>query len=190
MNELWKDIKDYEGFYQVSNLGRVRSLKRIDNNNHPVKERILATGKKENGYLIVTLWKNGKGKTFMVHRLVAKTFIPNPMKYNSVNHKDEIKSNNCIKNLEWCTHKYNINYNDLHKRITKKIDYKSIGKKRRKKVYQFDLIGNLIKVWDSLVETSAEHFNPNTISKCCRGELKTYKGYIWSYTNVLKQEVM
>ena len=99
MKEIWKDIKGYEGLYQVSNFGRVKS-----------STKILANRLSKRGYYIVTLYKNAKGVTKTVHRLVAQAFIPNPDNLPQVNHKDENKLNNRVDNLEWCTAKYNINY--------------------------------------------------------------------------------
>lgn len=115
----WNDVKGYEGLYQVSNFGNVKSLKRIQQYRYAdkgVRERIVnekllrpaPTGKKH--YLSVSLYKDGKSCTKAVHRLVAEAFIPNPLGLMQVNHKDEDKSNNSANNLEWCTCKYNINY--------------------------------------------------------------------------------
>ena len=112
MEEQWKDIiiekngvtYDYTGLYQVSNLGRVRSL----GNDKTRKERILKPKINNKGYLQVILCKNGKVKTFLVHRLVATAFIPNPDNLPVVNHRDENPLNNCVDNLEWCTQKYNV----------------------------------------------------------------------------------
>jgi hypothetical protein len=96
MNEVWEDIIGYEGFYQVSDLGRVKSL-RFN------KEIILKFGVDWSGYLLVNLFKNGIPKNMKAHRLVALTFIPNPENKLEVNHKDGIKTNNNIENLEWST---------------------------------------------------------------------------------------
>lgn len=111
--EIWKDIiierngvvYDYTGLYQVSNLGRVKSI----SNNKTKKEKILKC-RRSNGYLYVALRVNRDVKQYGVHRLVANAFIPNPDNLPVVNHRDECKINNCVNNLEWCTHKYNINY--------------------------------------------------------------------------------
>ena len=108
MKEIWKDIKDFEGLYQVSNLGNVRRIKFI--NNKIEKEKITMLKPNKNIYLQVMLCKNGKTKRKNVHRLVAETFIDNPNNYDCVNHKDENKHNNSINNLEWCTRIYNMNY--------------------------------------------------------------------------------
>ena len=116
MQEIWKDIKGYEGLYQVSNLGRIKSLSKFVNNNpksskfgYYTKERILKTSKSNNGYLIVHLFKNSKQYTIYIHRLVAITFIPNSNNLLQVDHIDGNKQNNRIDNLEWVTPKENIN---------------------------------------------------------------------------------
>ncbi len=114
MKEIWKDIEGYEGLYQVSNLGDVRSLKYAGGN----KVKILKQGN-VNGYKRVSLHKNNKQKNYFVHRLVAMTFIPNPNNLPLVNHKDENKTNNSVDNLEWCTQKYNINYGSAIKKVVK-----------------------------------------------------------------------
>ena len=103
MKELWKDIKNYEGIYQISNLGRVKSL-------HNNKERLLKLHRKPDGYIQVVLCKNYKIVSRLTHRLVAEAFIPNPDNLPEVNHKDEDKTNNCVDNLEWCNSSYNKNY--------------------------------------------------------------------------------
>lgn len=109
-SEKWKDIDGYEGMYQVSDLGRVRSFKYG-------KERILKSNVLQSGYIQVGLHKNGRTKMKYIHRLVANAFIPNDdSSKNQVNHKDENKQNNRASNLEWCTQQYNLTYNDLHHR--------------------------------------------------------------------------
>lgn len=117
--EEWKDIKGYEGIYQVSSYGRIRSLDRIverKTGNYHIEGRILRQNDDTHGYLKVNLTKHDKKKTFKVHRLVAQAFIENPNNYECVNHKDENKQNNNIKNLEWCTKEYNNNYGTIQKR--------------------------------------------------------------------------
>ena len=111
LNEIWKPIKGYEGLYEVSNFGRIKSLKFG-------KERILKGSKDKYGYLQVVLSKNNKSKTFKVHRLVSEAFIPNPDNLPQVNHKDENPSNNNVNNLEWCDKTYNNNYGTRNTRIS------------------------------------------------------------------------
>ena len=111
--EIWKDIQGYEGMYQVSSHGRVRSFKWN-------RCKILKTRKDKKGYIVVTLTKHSKNYVPKVHRLVAIAFIPNPNNLPQVNHKDEDKSNNNIDNLEWCTNEYNRNYGTRNERAIKK----------------------------------------------------------------------
>lgn len=124
LREEWTDIKGYEGYYQISNLGRVKSLER-KHSNGKIDTHLVKLSKRN--YYTVTLWKNGKGKTYSIHRLVAEHFIPNPNNYKFVNHKDENKYNNSIDNLEWCTQFYNNNYGTARERQsnTRKEKYKS-----------------------------------------------------------------
>jgi hypothetical protein len=110
MDEIWKDIKDYEGLYMISNLGRIKSLSRQRNESQPnyiTKEKILKPQKMGNGYLRVSLYKKKKCCNKAIHTLVAKAFIPNPLNLPEVNHKDGNKHNNNVTNLEWCTDSYN-----------------------------------------------------------------------------------
>lgn len=119
MEEIWKPIKGYEGYYEVSNLGRVRRLDRYDYGcgyARFYKGGILKSLCGSNGYLHVMLCRDGTRLTKSVHRLVATTFIPNPENLPQVNHKDEDKSNNTVTNLEWCSSKYNMNYGTKNRR--------------------------------------------------------------------------
>ena len=113
MEEIWRDIAGYEGSYQVSNMGRVRSLDRKDGRGNQIKGRMLILHKNRNGYLQAAIFSKGKTKLSYVHRLVAQAFIPNAKQLKCVNHKDENKTNNIVDNLEWCDHKYNNNYGKL-----------------------------------------------------------------------------
>ena len=117
MEEIWKPIKNYENEYQVSNLGRIKSLERYDKFNRHIIEKILIPRIHTGGYLRVGLNK----KDFYIHRLVAEAFIPNPNDYPQVNHKDENSTNNNVSNLEWCTQKYNVNYGTLKERQRKRM---------------------------------------------------------------------
>lgn len=126
--EVWKDIQGYEGLYQVSNLGRVRSLERITKRFNGFKiceykdgNKILKLSKNNKGYLTIGLCKDGKEKKCKVHRLVAQAFIPNLYGLPQINHKDENKENNIVSNLEWCNNKYNSSYGTRGKRISEKL---------------------------------------------------------------------
>ena len=164
MKEIWKDIIDYTGLYQVSNFGRIKSLK---------KEKIMKQRKDKDGYLLIDLHKNSKKKTFKVHRLVAQAFIPNPNNLLQINHIDEIKQNNSVNNLEWCSQKYNVNYGSCIKKSSEK---------HNKKILKCDLNGNPIKQYNSITEASNENkcFISN-ISAVCRGKQKTAYGFIWKF---------
>lgn len=105
--EIWKPINGYEFLYKISNLGNVLSLR---------TNKLLKQNMNTSGYFAVQLCKDGKRKSYLVHRLVAEHFINNPKRCPEVNHKDEDKSNNVVDNLEWCTRKYNMNYNQLPKK--------------------------------------------------------------------------
>nr|DAX05603.1 MAG TPA: homing endonuclease [Bacteriophage sp.] len=173
MVEIWKDIKNYEGLYQVSNLGRVKSFR----NWHGKSERILKFNINSSGYYRACLSKNSKQKYFFVHRLVAQAFIDNPNNYSVVNHKDENPKNNNVENLEWCTFKYNMNYGTLRKRQVEKCS---------KKVFQIDKNGNLIYIWNSIREAGRNlKISPGRISNCClkRRNYNTVGGYIWRFAD-------
>lgn len=112
MPEIWKDVKGYEGLYQISNFGKVKSLERSVKFGHSkriVEETLLHPTDNGNGYKIVGLRKNGKRKNFYIHRLIAEAFIPNPLNLKYINHIDFNRSNNSVGNLEWCTQKDNVN---------------------------------------------------------------------------------
>lgn len=123
MKEIWKDIPEYEGLYQASNLGNIRVLNRvvnsgIKNNNTVIRKGKLLKQRINQGYYEVALSKNNKKKFLKVHRLIAITFIPNLNNFPSINHKNENKLNNNVNNLEWCSVKYNCNYGTRNQRIS------------------------------------------------------------------------
>ena len=173
MEEIWKDKKDYEGLYQVSNFGRIKSL----NYNHTGKEKILKQYYDSNGYKIICLCKNNIKTTYLVHRLVAEAFIPNPNNLPQINHKDEDKTNNHVNNLEWCDAKYNHNYGTINERISKS----QINGKRSKIVIQYNLDGTFVREWPSTMECGRNGYDQSSVADCCRGKLKTYRGFIWEY---------
>ena len=173
MKGIWKDIEGYEGLYQVSNMGRVRSLTR---NNIILKKTIT-----NRGYERVPLYKNKKSKLFRVHRLVANAFIPNPDNLPQVNHKDENKLNNCVDNLEWCTQEYNQNYGTISIRKSQKL---LNHKNESKIVLQYTLDGTFVKEWKSIKDVQRNlGFDHANISKGCRGKQAHGYSYIWKYKN-------
>lgn len=120
MEEIWKDVVGYEGLYQVSNFGQVKSLDRLDCAGRKIKGKMLSVFTLKNGYLVVNLWKNGVGKTQLIHVLVAKAFIPNPQNLPEVGHKDEDSKNCYADNLEWTTHIDNCNMPLRRQQISEK----------------------------------------------------------------------
>ena len=168
-NEVWKDIKGFEGLYQVSNMGRVKSL----NYNRTGKEKILSPGKDGVGYLFVDLRREGSRKLHYIHRLVLMAFSPVENIENlEVNHLDEDKTNNRIDNLEWCDRSYNINHGTRNVRVAEK---NSIP------IVQLSLDGKYIRSWESSMAAARGGYNQGNINSCCKGKLKTHKGYRWMY---------
>ena len=173
----WQDIAGYIGVYQVSNTGDIKSLDRINEYGYHLKERVLKQTTDKNGYKRVYLTKHAKTKSFIVSRLVAQAFIPNPNHLPEVNHKDENKSNNRVNNLEWCTHKYNSNYGTRTARIIPQtID------KTRTPIDQYTMDGVLIKEWYSTNEAARTlGLVQQNLTKCCQGRRKSAGGYVWKY---------
>lgn len=161
----WKAIKGYNNQYWISDEGNVMSLKN--------KGRLLKPNLMNTGYYSVNLCKNGKLQLRLIHRLVAEAFIPNPDNLPCVNHKNEIKTDNRVENLEWCSYSYNNKYNNLEER-------KAIS--RSKPVIQYDMQGNFIRKWLSATEVERQmgYFNQN-IQTCCQGKRKTAYGFKWKY---------
>ena len=161
--EEWRDIKGYEGKYMVSNLGRVKSL----NYNNTGKEKIMKGRDNGKGYLRVNLTKDGKVKTCRIHRLVAQAFLENPQNLPEVNHKDKIRTNNHVENLEWCTTKYNVEYS------------------KAKAVIGINKISGLIVEFPSARE--AERYTGianQSICACCKGKrYKSCGGFYWFYAD-------
>ncbi len=153
VEEIWKDIKGYEGLYQVSNLGRVKSL----NYKHTGKSKIRKTSKDRYGYDQIILNKNSKSKSYKIHRLVAQAFIPNHNNYPSINHKDENKSNNYVENLEWCTVAYNNSYGSRVDMHSKKVICMNTG----------EIFSGTREAQE---KTGVDH---GGISRCCRKIYKT-----------------
>lgn len=173
MEEIWKDVKGYEGCYQISNLGRVKSLSRISAQGKPLKERILIPDGDKRGYQQVTLWSGGIKERIKIHRLVAIHFVNNDKGYDQVNHIDENKLNNNSNNLEWCNQMYNNLYNGRHKRIGKKLEKPliAIG------------YGSSKEYPSGRIAAKELNINEAGIYRCLRKEQESYKGYVFKHTN-------
>lgn len=190
LNEIFIEIPNYEGKYQVSNYGRVKSVKRkllqYDGSGYSVhnyKERILSLSKHKQGYLLVNLSKNGKGHIFQVHRLVAQAFIPNPNNYPEVNHKKGNKQDNRVCELEWCTRLYNQQEAERLNLINSPMRKKGFGHPTNKKICMLDEKGNTIKEYYSV--TTASNIigvKLDHLSYCARKHRKDKKtNHYWKY---------
>ena len=182
MSEVWRDIEGYEGLYQVSDQGRVKSLERItikkDGRRFTVKERVLKPCDNGRGYLYISLSDGtGEHKRHYIHRLVGEAFVPNPLEVEDVNHKDENPSNNHASNLEWVTHKENLNYGTRQERARK-----AIVEAQGRAVRQLSRDGELVAEYESLSAAgNATGTHVPNIIKCAKGIYKTAGGYIWKY---------
>ena len=162
MREEWKDIEGFEGRYMVSNKGRVKSL----NYSNTGKEGIINAKDNGKGYLRVNLYKDGKRKWYRINRLVAITFLPNPSNLPEVNHKDKIRINNCVDNLEWCTTQYNVEYS------------------KAKAIIGINKISGLIVEFPSIMEASRQlGISQGHICDCLKGRRKSAKGFYWHYVD-------
>lgn len=158
--EIWKEIDGLEGLYEVSTKGRVRKLK---------NGRILTGYCNKDGYQIVNL----KNKPYPVHRLMALTFLPNPNNLPEVNHKNEVKNDNDISNLEWCTKSYNVNYS-IHNQSCR--------------INQLTLDGEFVKAWESSQQIERKlGYSQGHIIDCCKGKRKRAYGYCWEYSDPSQQ---
>lgn len=162
MMDVWAKIKGFEG-YEVSNTGYVRNA-----GTGEILKATLNTW----GYPSVTLCVEGRRKNMTVHRLVAQAFIPNPHSLPEVNHRDECKTNNSVSNLEWTTKKANMNYGTRTQRASEK---------KFKRVIQYSLTGEMVRVWDSVKDAEQAGFHHSAISACCHGKRKAHMGFVWRY---------
>ncbi len=180
MVEVWKDIEGYEGRYQISNLGNVKSLMYRGKG----CERNLTPKVNNCGRLWVELFLNGKKKQFLIHRLVAKAFIPNPQNLPQINHIDENTKNNCVENLEWCTGAYNIRY--YHERHPDAARNRKHSQNYRRRVnihiHQINASGCIINTWEDARTIAVETgFSQWSITQCCDGKRHTAYGFRWQY---------
>lgn len=176
MSEVWKEVPRYKGAYLISNLGNLKSTERYCyHNGKPwlVKERLLSKVIGHNGYIEYQITYNKKHRSEKAHRLVAEAFLPNPNNKPFINHIDGNKQNNCVENLEWCTNQENILHAYHHRLI-----------KRCKKIAQYDLQMNLIKIWETTgdIERAGIAIKRH-IHEACKGKRKQHHGYIWRYSD-------
>lgn len=197
--EIWKDVVGYEGYYVVSNFGRIATLSHTVSftsvyNGVEVKKtfnakqclRKLHRGKY--GYMECTLRDGKRIKLMKVHRIVAEAFIPNPQSLPSINHKDEDKTNNKVENLEWCTCLYNDNYGTRNKRLKKSVSnahknglYDNSYQTRCKPIVGISLLDNTTIFFEKSSDLAKQGFERHLVSKCCRNLRKDYKGYKWMF---------
>ena len=182
-SEVWKDIVGYEGRYKVSDKGNVFSVERRDSRGNRCGGRILRPSYDQQGYSKVVLYMNGVRKHKRIHRLVAEAFLPNPYSYPEINHRDEVKANNHVENLEWCTREYNVNHGKRTEKVSQKLS---------KKVKAVNVQSGEVLIFSSVMEARNKGYS-GSVSAACRGVYKNgttgkligdghlYRGHKWSY---------
>lgn len=185
--EEWKDVKGYEGIYQVSNLGNIRSLTRVikrGSGDYTIKGQMLKLYLDGHGYVCANL-KNKVHRVEKVHRLVAIAFIDNPYNKPEVNHKDCNPQNNCVDNLEWCTHYENMQWMHDQGRARRTDEWLEHLHESQRKFYKPVIATNIVtgKVlrFENLNDVKNFGFQPSCVCKCCQGERKQHKGYQFEY---------
>ena len=180
-SEIWKDVVGYEGYYKVSNKGNIYSVERKNSIGKKCGGRMLKPVHGKDGYLRVNMYKNGIMETKLMHRIVAEVFITNCNNYLEINHKDEVKDNNNVNNLEWCTREYNMNHGTRNERA---------GQTQSKKVKAINITTGEVLTFDSAKEAKSKGYSAAYVA--CQGVYKSsngkligdghlHKGYRWSY---------
>lgn len=174
--EEWRDVVGYEGIYQVSNLGHIKSLDRMVNSSYGskmvIKGRMISPIDNGKGYKCVSLCKDGKIRRTYIHHIVAQAFIANPDGYSEVNHKDEDKSNNRVDNLEWCTRRYNCNYGNRNDLCSKTYVHP------KRKVMRLET-GVIYESMSDAARMTGESIS--AIYGKCKGRIKNNNGAGWKY---------
>lgn len=188
--EIWKDVKGYEGLYQISNLGKIKRLSRLSYQRFGkllLNEKVMSNVIDNNGYVVVSLTNNKKQRKFLVHRLIAIHFIKNNNNLPCINHIDGNKQNNDISNLEWCSYSQNNKHaldNNLRKPPAPWKGKFGTENKTSKKVGQYNLNGDLINIYPCVHEVYRKlRFPVTNIAAACRGKQKTAYGFKWKYIN-------
>lgn len=183
--ELWKDVVGFEGLYQISSMGRIKTVPRISidslGRKMPIKERFVRISvSKQTGYPVASISKKGKQYKLCIHRIIAEAFIPNPNNLPCVNHKDQDRGHSVLENLEWCTYSYNNSYGDANKKRKETLRKRLIGK--HKIIYQFTKEGELVRLFVHGVRQMEEELGYK-IGYCLTGTSKTSHGFIFSYSD-------
>jgi hypothetical protein len=168
-SEIWKNIPNYEGLYQASNLGRIKSF--------VLNEKILNPSKRNDGYYKICL----NYKSYLLHRVILLTFKPNVSNLPQINHKNGNKNDNRVDNLEWCDQFYNMKH-CYEAGLRNKLNQGRLGKfnNKAREVIQYSLNGEYISKYDTIREAAIKlSFNEGNICRCVNGQLKHYKKYIW-----------
>lgn len=188
MKELWKDVRGFEGLFQVSSHGRVRSMSRLVLNKltgvvHLHKGIVLKQQKNGHGYMCISIQHTRKDKKRRyVHQLVAETFLENPNNFHDINHKNEDKADNRVENHEYCDRKHNVNWGTAIERKRLKMYENTMT--RFPNVIQYDKNMNVVAVYGNAGHASrVTGYNQGCICRCCRRERTFYKGFIWRYAN-------
>ena len=179
-NVIWKPLNGWENTHVISSEGIIKKLPYIDTLGRYWGERTIKPFKSRSGYLVAYLDYHGKTERTSVHRLVARTFIPNPLNLPQVNHKDEDKTNNNVSNLEWCDQSYNQKYGTARARAIQTCNTKGY-RNAEKPVIQMTLDGVVIAEYESQAEAARHGFRKSEIHRCCHGFRKSHGGYRWEY---------